>query len=396
MSRMNSHERKSPLYMVKRTLPAVVCALLLTGCASPFGQDGYFRDKSGDYTRAEIGEPLSIPESFNSLPMGDALAIPEINADHSDLETVFRVPRPTQRLQHKQGDTYSIERDGDDQWLLAVKSPGEIWPRLQSFLEENDISVLKLNVKQGMLETDWVDLGRDQERGFIYRTVGRWVGVETLGPMEDKFLFTIRQGIQDNSTEIRLQHKGRELTGAGEEPAPEPEQWDNLPQRSLRMDNGILNELMLFLVRDEEDSSVSLVAQDLDIGSLITISADSSDNPVMTIEQLSYARAWAAVDQALIKAKLEVLDKNRTAGLFYILADAEGGLVKDKPDEKPGFFARLFGKKDKNEVADTQVTYLVRVSELTGAVQVTVEENINAFAPKEFSRNLLNLIRDNL
>ena len=159
-----------------KTLPVVAVALSLAGCANPFGKDGYFRDKSGDYTQAQISEGLQLPEHMtNTRPMGDSLVIPPIAGDHSNLEQQFRVPRPDQRLQHSEGDTYSIERDGTDQWLLAAKSPSEIWPRILTFLEENDIPVLTQNVKQGYLETQWVDLGRDRERGFYLsyrRTLG--------------------------------------------------------------------------------------------------------------------------------------------------------------------------------------------------------------------------------
>ena len=244
-----------------KALPVVVAALTLAGCANPFGRDGYFRDKSGDYTKAQIAEPLELPEHMaNTRPMGDSLVIPPISGDHSNLEQSFRVPRPDQRLQHSAGDTYSIERSGDDQWLMAAKSPGEIWPRITSFLQENEIPVLSQNVKEGYLETQWVDLGRDRERGFIYRTVGRWVGAEEVGPMEDRFRIEVKQGVTAETTEVHLQHRGRPLTEEGDEPAPEPTEWDNMLERSPRMDNGTLNELMLFLVRDEEDSSVSLAS----------------------------------------------------------------------------------------------------------------------------------------
>ncbi|MET4693797.1 outer membrane protein assembly factor BamC [Endozoicomonas lisbonensis] len=379
-----------------KTLPVVAVALMLAGCANPFGRDGYFRDKSGDYTQARVSEPLQLPEDLtNTRPMGDSLVIPPITADHSNLEQRFQAPRPDQRLQHSEGDTYSIQRDGGEQWLLAAKSPSETWPRVMSFLEENDIPVLSRNAKQGYLETDWVDLGLDKERGFIYRTVGRWVGAEDAEPLEDRFRIEIRQGVTAGTTEVHLQHKGRPKADEGDEPAPEPADWDNMEQRSQRMDNGTLNELMLFLVRDEDDSSVSLLAQNLDLGNQVEI-VDINGNPTMTIERLSFARAWAAIDQALVKAGLEVTDKNRSGGLFYILADEQGDVVKGQPEKKPGFFARLFGKGKNDEDESTQSTYLIRVSELTGVIQVTVEENINAFAPAEFSQKVLNLIKDNM
>ncbi|MCW7553480.1 outer membrane protein assembly factor BamC [Endozoicomonas gorgoniicola] len=379
-----------------KTLPVMAVALTLAGCANPFGKEGYFRDKSGDYTQARVAEPLKLPEDITDpRPMGDSLVIPPITAEHTNLEQQFQAPRPDQRLQHSEGDTYSIQRDGGDQWLLAAKSPSEIWPRILSFLEENDVPVLSKNAKQGYLETDWVDLGLDKERGFIYRTVGRWVGVEDAEPVEDRFRIEVRQGVTAGTTEVHLQHKGRPKADEGDEPAPEPADWDNMEQRSQRLDNGTLSELMLFLIRDDEDSSVSLLAQNLDLGDQVEI-VDINGNPTMTIERLSFARAWAAIDQALVKAGLEVTDKNRSGGLFYILADEQGDVVKGEPEKEPGFFARLFGKGKKDEEESTQSTYLIRVSELTGVIQVTVEENINAFAPAEFSQKVLNLIKENM
>ena len=379
-----------------KTLPVMAVALMLAGCANPFGKEGYFRDKSGDYTQARVTEPLQLPEDITDpRPMGDSLVIPPITAEHSHLEQRFQAPRPDQRLQHSKGDTYSIQRDGRDQWLLAAKSPGEIWSRILSFLEENDIPVLSKNAKQGYLETDWVDLGLDKERGFIYRTVGRWVGVEDAEPVEDRFRIEVRQGVTAGTTKVHLQHKGRLKTAEGDKPTPEPADWNNMEQRSLRLDNGTLSELMLFLVRDDEDNSVSLLAQNLDLGDQVEI-VDISGNPTMTIERLSFARAWAAIEQALVKAGLEVTDKNRSGGLFYILADEQGDVVKGEPEKEPGFFARLFGKGKKDEEESTQSTYLIRVSELTGVIQVTVEENINAFAPAEFSQKVLNLIKENM
>ena len=137
------------------------------------------------------------------------------------------------------------------------------------------------------------------------------------------------------------------------------------------------------------------LAQSLDLGDQVEI-VEISGNPTMTIERLSFARAWSAIDQALIQAGLEVTDKNRSGGLFYIVADAEGDLIRDEPEEKRGFFSRLFGRGKKKDDESTRSAYLVRVSELTGVIQVTVEENINAFAPAEFSEKVLNLIKNNM
>ena len=378
-----------------QALPVVAMALTLAGCANPFGKQGYFRDKSGDYTKAESYESIQLPEEMsNTRPMGDLLVIPPISADHSNLDPGFRAPRPDQRLRHQAGDIYSIERNGDEQWLLAPGSPVDVWPQLLSFLSDNSIPLQVQDQTQGLMETQWVNLGQDKEHGFIYRTFAGWFGAEDAEPLEDRFQIDVKQGAIPDTSEIHIQHQARPLTEEGEEPAPVPGKWNNMPKRSPRMDNATLNELMLYLVRDEDDAGIALSQQNLNLGDRVSI-VDISGNPTMTMDGVSFARAWAGVDQALVKAGLEVTDKNRSGGLFYILADAEGRVVKDQPKEKPGFFSRMFGSEEPVE-EQTESTYVVRITELTGMMQVTVEESINAFAPADFSRKVLGLIQDNI
>ena len=375
-----------------KSLSVMACAMMLAGCANPFGQDGYFRDKSGDYTEARVKEPLKVPEHMNPVPMGDILAIRAISQDHSDLSADFEVPRPDQRLSQNAGNVFSLEREGPRQWVLAGKNPSEIWPKVLVFLEENDVTVVTKNVKQGFLETEWADLRKDQQPGFMYRTLGKLVGAEDAVPVEERFRLEIRQGVRPGSTEIHLQHKGRPLTVEGRPPAPEPEEWDNL-ERSRRMNDEVLNELLLFLVKDEDEKSVSYLAQDLDLGSLVSMDRDGNGNPLLRIAQLSYARSWAAVGDALEKAGVEVTDRNRSAGIFYIQISPEGEVAT--PEEKPGFFARVFGSKDQEEATPKDVVHM-RVSELNGVVRVAVEKDANTSAPIEVSQKLLNLVKDNL
>lgn len=376
-----------------KTVPVMACALVLAGCANPFGQDGYFRDKSGDYTQARVTEPLQLPEGTDTTPIADSLSIPEISRDHDSLDPEFEVPRPDQRLTQKAGDAYSIERDAENQWLLAAQSPSAVWPKVLAFLAENDLPVASQDVKKGYIETDWANLGQDKESGMVTRTLGKLVGAEVTGPMEDRFLIEIRQGVQPDTAEVHLKHKARPLVDEGEAPLPEPEEWDSLADRSERMDNGVLNELLLFMVRDEEEKSVSYLAQDLDIGDQAILEEDGAGNPLLRLDQLSYARSWSAVDSALAKSGIDVTDKNRSAGIFYLQVDPKG--VVKKKEESKGFFSGWFGSDKKDEETPKDVL-LMRVTELNGVVRVSVEKDANTSAPAEISTKLLNLVKENL
>ena len=372
---------------------SLACASLLAGCANPFGQEGYFRDKAGDYTEAKVTEPLLLPEEMNPVAMDDALVIPEINQDSSDLSAEFEVPRPDQRLIQSEGDVFSLERDGDQQWIQAANSPSEVWPRIQAFLEESEVAIANENVRQGFLESEWVNLGEERQRGLMYRTLGKLVGAEETALMEDRFRLEVKPGVSAGSAEIYLQHQGRPLAKEGEASAPEPESWNNLEERSRRMNDEFLNELLIFLVKgqDEGERSVSFLAQDLDIGNLVSMERDGNGNPLLRIDQVSYARGWAAVSNALEKAGVRVTDRNRSAGIFYIQLNPAGEVLEP---EEPGFFSGLFGGSEEEEVPQEIVH--MRVSELNGVVRVGVEKDANTSAPAEVSEKLLNLVRDNL
>ena len=379
-------------------LPVLTCAITLAGCANPFGQQGYIRDKSGDYTTEKAAEPIQLPEGLNAKELGDILVIPETGQEWQQLPREFEIPRPAQRLSFKEGDHYSLERDGVNEWLHSAKSAEAIWPAILGFLEANEISVGQQNPQSGMIETDWTDLGEDKEHGVIYRTLGSLVGVDDLDPMEDRFRIEVRDNAKDNTSNIYITHQGRPLTKEGDAPAPVPENWDNLGDRSKKLDNGVLGELMIYLARQEmDDVSVSKLAQNIDISSLVDLAKDGNGNPILIVRDLSYARTWAKVSEALDAAGLTTIDRNRAAGLFYLSESAE---KIDKPVEEKGFWAGLFGSDDeeaKEKAKEVKAdTLTVRVSSFPEAVQVSVEKSVNTSAPVDVSEKLLKLVQSHL
>ncbi len=363
----------------------------LTGCTNPFGQEGYLRDRSGDYTEARVTEPVKLPKGGDSVLLGDILVIPDISQPHEDLGKEFDVPRPSQRLMLKEGENYSLERSGTQEWLAVDKAPAEVWPGVVGYVNSLGVNVVIKNPVKGTVETGWTDFNNAENQGVLYRTLGKLFGADHAGSMEDRFRFELKSGIKPGSSEVYVYHQGRPLSEKDKENVPS--QWDNQDERSQKLDNEVLAELLIYLAKAEVNSSVSLQAQSIDLSSQAEITQDGNGNPVLTIRGVSFARVWDSVGSALDKAGLSVLDRNRSAGLFYLSEDLT---TKKQLEEEKGFWSTLFGsdeEESENQADENRLT--LRVSNYAEVVQLSVEKNVNTSAPEDITLKLLNLVRDN-
>ena len=147
------------------------------------------------------------------------------------------------------------------------------------------------------------------------------------------------------------------------------------------------------LDRANEGGSVSLLSErSFDAPERISLNTDGSGNPLLTLAS-DFDRAWSAVGRALQDADVRVDDMNRSLGVYYINLAEEA----QKPDEKPGFFSRLLGgEADAEEVEARAERYQVRLTSVGDSVQVSVEKSLEAVAPADVARRVLELIQDHL
>ncbi len=383
---------------VLKTLPAIVCAIALVGCANPFGKEGYLRDKSGDYTKQETTVPIKVPDGFNARLLGSTLQIPSVPEkeviESENLSADFAVPRPAQRLKRQgSGEVYRIRHGNDTLWIEANKSPAALIPLVENFFSDNagnKVALSRKAAKDGVLETDWYLFGEDNKHGIIFRTVGKLVGAEDLDPMEDRFQITVSSGKKANTSIINIKHQGRPPVKAGETPPADPVSWNNLGERSLRMDQALASDLLIFLAQYQDNRTVSYQAQKQHATLNTELTQDGNGSPLLRLTGLSYAQSWSTIEEALAKAKIAVVDKNRSAGIYYLSTNPE--TIAKKPPEKPGFFSRLFGSDKRPEQTNTETLRLM-VSELPEAIQVSVEKDSSTFADRDESLRLLEMLK---
>ena len=357
----------------------VISALVLVGCSS---QTGILRDRAGDYAREETMAPLKLPEGAEARELGDILVIPPAARPGQTLPQDFQVPKPGRRLTAG-GNQYAIERSGGQQWLSTTLTPEQAWLGVTGYANGLGVDSAGSNPENGILTTQWYNFDADAERGVLASTLGKLIGDDSR---EDRFRFELRP-VAPGVTDIHVAHQGR-----SPEQQTVPDGWNNLAERSEQINSFVLGELLVFLAGNEADGNTSTPGK---VAALVAEpGVDGNGNPVLTLRGQNFAQVWDAVSVALGKAGFNVVDRDRSSGLFY-LEDSPAG--QQEPEKTGGFWSGLFGSdKDEAPTEGQRNTVTVRVSSYPELVQLSVERDANTSAPAQVSSQLLKLIQDNL
>ena len=341
----------------------VTLALSASGCSWLFGDDGVFRDRSNDYRQARIEKPLELPEGMATNVYSDSYAIPEIS-DRSALNGEFAVPAPEPLSDDVDRDAVRINTLGDQSWILANGSPGQVWPRLRSFFNINKLSVQRADAVTGVLETVWLK-------------------PSTEGVAKERYRLRIDQGVQRGTSEIYILQAD---TNAGDERWPES---SSNPEREALM----MQEVAQFLANNTTGGSVSMLAQQaIDSSGRVTIEQDGSAEPYIRL-QLPFSRAWASVGRAVRKADISIDDLDRNQRIYYVHYDKDQQADDDK---KSGWFSSWFGS-DSDEAKQSGRAYFIRLTdESSQAVEITVERQSGEAMNDGEADQILKLIKRHL
>jgi outer membrane protein assembly factor BamC len=371
---------------MKRLAGLSALALIITstsGCSWLFGQDGYFRDRSSDYLEATQKPPMQLPAGVAETKRLDPLLpIPRNVADDAQKGGEFNVPRPQPLATTQDASDFSLQKAGDNRWILAQRSPAEVWPVAHQYFEDNGFRIAEDRPATGEFNTSW------QRMDELSAAVAKRMSTGgSAADTETKVRVRIEPGVQRNTSEIYVVSVQRPAGSTSEAEFP-------TNSTNVGLDSVLTDDMLASLSRNaEKGGSVSLLAaQDYDTPSRVSLSEDGSGNPVLNLGA-DLDRAWSSVGRALGQGDWRVEDINRSLGLYYInLAEKA-----DKPENKPGFFARMFSSEETTEQKEARADrYQVRLSKVGDNVQVTVEKNINTVAPAEIARRVLGVIQDNL
>jgi outer membrane protein assembly factor BamC len=371
---------------MKRLAGLSALALIIgntSACSWLTGDDGYFRDRSNDYLESRQTQPMTLPEGVQTKRLDQLLPVP--NTVASTTVTDYEVPRPPKLL--TAGGIYSdftLQKNGDQRWLLAQRSPGEVWGMVQQFVRESGLQVAEENPQTREIVSAW------QPREDLTAVLGSAVvdDEDEDAASEVRVRIRVEPGVQTNSTDVFVASTQREK-GSNDEDLD----WVAGDSTEISLLEGLLTSMSSSA---EGSVQVSLLAsKDFDAPRQVVLTDDSSGNPLLLLGS-DFGRAWSSVGRALEMADIRVDDLNRSTGIYYI----DLGQPAQKADaDEGGWFGWLFGGSDDEEqsvdASSIAQRYAVRLLQVGDSVQVAVLQGNSMAAPAD-ARRILGMIKANL
>ncbi|KRO97091.1 MAG: hypothetical protein ABS24_07320 [SAR92 bacterium BACL26 MAG-121220-bin70] len=317
------------------------------------------RDRGEDYLLSEETAPTVIPVEMDSVALGQAYPIPQIETNSEQLSS-YDVPRPQPASVNTFEKLVKIQSFDERRWVLINIAPGELWPRLRSVLNRSGVPSARAEGSSGLIETVWVTFNSDEEYSHRFR-------------------FNITPGVQLDSTEISAIHN--QVIRGAEEEGVWPEASDN-DQRELDILTLVANEL----AEESNFASVSLLAQDIGGSAKVDIVSPQVADPFIRIK-LGFDRSWASLVYSTERGGFTAIDKDRSQGIIFVN-------FTESDSEEIGFFGKLFGGGKDQDIIKANYQVLMQTLGSDTEIRI-VSHNGNGLTRAEALR-LLTVIRSNL
>jgi outer membrane protein assembly factor BamC len=327
------------------------------GCTWLTGDKGYFRDRSDDYRKARVEAPLKVPADLDADALQEIYVIPPITEDIM-VTGEFDAPRPAPLVSGSVDELVRIQKLGNEEWMLVSISPGQLWPQVRGYLGAASMQVARVDARAGLIETSWLD-GRG-------------------GGMNERYQFRIEQGVQRDTAELHI----LQMFQAGD--------VNSWPASSSNRENehAVLLEVAQFIANNVETATVSMMAQQaISAAGKVSMQEDSDGNPLIKLE-LPYNRAWASMERALRDASFEIMDKDRSAGAYFVR-------YVQPAEEEAGWLDWLFDdSEDDPAAALSEHDYHVQMDEISpDLVQISIKRADGGALSLSHQQSILALIK---
>jgi outer membrane protein assembly factor BamC len=230
-----------------------------------------------------------------------------------------------------------LERDGQTRWLVVKETPEQVWEKVQSFWKDTGFELSVDNPQAGVMETTWSEnRAKVQRDGLVRQTLGRVF--DLLYDTGHRDMYRTRIERTATGSEIYISHRG--LSEEYEDKQKERTTWRSRPS-DPGLEAEMLRKLMVKLGAPAATAAAATkveAAPAVAPASTTNLTRLNADGVSMTVDG-DFDLAWRRVGLALDRSGFTVENRDRKQGSYEVrLSDS------DVEANKPGFFARLFGR----------------------------------------------------
>jgi len=300
--------------MQRKSLPVtfgiMMAGLLLASCGV-MNKVAPGRDKI-DYKKSKAIDTLEVPPELSSTTINDAPEnLDAAQATLSEFGTTQPARESSGVLPVNAG--IRVERDGDQQWLVAQGTPEQLWPRIREFWLREGFLIRLEDPRLGILETDWSENRADIPQGPIRRLIGKALDAVYSAATRDKYRVRLERGTEAETTEIFLTHRGVEEVIKGGT-ADASSVWQPRPS-DPELEAEMLKRMLVFL-GVEQQKAQTMLAQRTETPVRAELVSDNAG--AMLIIKEDYSRAWRRTGVALDRIGFTVEDRDRSSGTYYV------------------------------------------------------------------------------
>ena len=282
----------------------------------------------------------------------------------------------------------TIERSGNDRWIVTTLTPEQVWPKLKQFWAERGFTLAVEQPDVGVMETEWNENRSKIPQDFIRSTIGLVLDAAWDSGERDRYRTRVERNA--NGSEIYISHRGAEevLTGLNKDSST----WQPRPPEP-ELEAEMLRRLLLKLGVQEEKATALVAPGELPPARARLLSG----GPAGSIEvDDDFDRAWRRVGLALDRSGFAVEDRDRAQGFYYVsYTDQDHAPTK----QEPGVISKLldfsgFGndKKDPKQV----VRYRVQVKGDGKRSKVTVQNSEGGAPDNDVAARLAQVLVNDL
>ena len=303
-----------------------IFGLILSGC---------FNSEEDNLKTNELGQ---IPINYYSNKSVTSLEVPP-DLTKPDMQKSFRLSEFTKGAKQSyvnftnkdviEGDAImrtptniDVKRSGQRRWLEVSKPSKDVWNLVKEFLKEEGFAIEKINLKTGIIETDFLENRPDipdQSVGLIRSMIKKATGQSYTLPTIDKYKIRV-EPINENLTEVYLSLSSMQevvkfdpqfMAGSEEQTI-----WQN-KAKDIALETEMLLKLMVYL---GGQNSKEKIIQALEEKSTEVKLLPALNGYYKLSFNKDFLETWDLMSWAIDQVDVSLEDKDLNERAFYINA----------------------------------------------------------------------------